>query len=122
MKGQQKRYSQAFKLQVIRELEEKRLSSAWAAHQRYGVTYGTVKRWLAEAGNTQVVRKVIRVETPEEVDELKRLKERVRQLESALADATVDLALERAATELACQRAGIVDVEGFKKKQRDKGR
>jgi hypothetical protein len=43
------------------------------------------------------------------------LKERVRRLESALADANIDLALERAYTELACERAGV-DVGEFKKK------
>jgi hypothetical protein len=37
-------------------------------------------------------------------------------LESALADANIDAALERAYTRLACRRAGIADVEGFKKK------
>jgi hypothetical protein len=60
--------------------------------------------------------KVIRVQRPEEINELKRLKERMRRLETALADANVDLALERAYTRLACERAGIKDVEEFKKK------
>jgi len=121
MKGQQKRYSQAFKLQVIRELEEEKLASAWAAKQRYGVAYATVRRWLQEYGNDHHIRKALRVQTPDEVDEVKRLKQRIRQLESALADATIDLALERAATEIACERAGIEDVEGFKKKHAGKG-
>ena len=39
---------------------------------------------------------MIRVEKPEEINEHKRLKERVRLLEIALADANVDLSLERA--------------------------
>jgi hypothetical protein len=39
----------------------------------------------------------------------------VRRLESLLADANIDMALERAYTELACKRAGI-EVEEFKKK------
>ena len=56
------------------------------------------------------------MERPEEINELKRLKERVRWLETALADANVDLALERAFGRLACERAGIRDVEEFKKK------
>jgi hypothetical protein len=56
------------------------------------------------------------VQRPEEINELKRLKERMRRLETALADANVDLALERAYTRLACERAGIQDVEEFKKK------
>jgi hypothetical protein len=59
---------------------------------------------------------MIRVQKPEEVNELKRLKERVKRLEAALADANLDLALERQYTRLACERAGIQDVAEFKKK------
>jgi hypothetical protein len=58
------------------------------------------------------------VETPQQVDELKRLKERVKRLESLLADANIDLALERAYIQIACERAGIKDIESFKKKHR----
>jgi hypothetical protein len=60
--------------------------------------------------------KVIRVETPKDVDERKKLKERVKRLESLLADTNLELALERQYTRLACERAGIGDVEEFKKK------
>jgi hypothetical protein len=60
--------------------------------------------------------KRIRVETPEEINHTEQLKRRVRLLEQALADANIDLALERQYTRLACRRAGIEDVEGFKKK------
>jgi hypothetical protein len=56
------------------------------------------------------------VETPEQIDELKRLKERVKRLEALLADANIDLAIERAYTQIACERAGIKDVDEFKKK------
>jgi hypothetical protein len=47
---------------------------------------------------------------------LKRLEDRVKRLESLLADANIDLALERAYTQIACGQAGIEDVEAFKKK------
>lgn len=60
------------------------------------------------------------METPEEINELKRLKERVKRLERVLADANIDLALERAYTQIACERAGIKDVEEFKKKNAGK--
>jgi hypothetical protein len=40
----------------------------------------------------------------------------VRLLESALADANIDAALERAYTRLALEQAGITDVAAFKKK------
>ena len=48
--------------------------------------------------------------------QLKRLRQRVRLLERSLADSNIELALERQYTRLACQRAGIEDVAGFKKK------
>jgi transposase-like protein len=108
------RYSEAFKMAVVRELEQRDLPYAHV-RRKYGIGgCGTVESWVRKYGNgSRGIR--IRVEKPEEIDELKRLKERVRRLESALADANIDLALERAYTELACERAGL-KVEEFKKK------
>ena len=54
--------------------------------------------------------------------ELKRLKERVKRLETALADANIELALERAYVQIACERSGIKDVEEFKKNNAGKRR
>lgn len=109
------RYSEAFKMQVVRELEESGAPFA-QLRRKYGIRgAGTVENWARQYGNGTRGRR-IRVQKPEEIDELARLKERMRRLEKALADAHVDLALERAYTHLACQRAGIADVEEFKKK------
>jgi hypothetical protein len=55
------------------------------------------------------------VETPEQVNELKQLKQRVKLLEKLLADANIEIVLEQAYTQIACERAGIKDVEDFKK-------
>ena len=109
------RYSEAFKMEVVRELEAEGL-----AFDDLSLKYGikgktTVSRWVRQYGNG-TRGKGIRVERPDEINELKRLKLRVRQLEGALADANIDSALERAYTRLACQRAGITDVAAFKKK------
>ena len=109
------RYSEAFKMEVVRELEMGGIAFD-AISLKYGIKGSeTVSRWVRQYGNG-TRGKVTRVERPGEIDELKRLKARVRQLESALADANIDSALERAYTRLACQRAGIADVAGFKKK------
>jgi transposase-like protein len=109
------RYSEAFKLAVVREVEAERLAFD-AISQKYGIQGSTtVSNWVRKYGNGSRG-KVTRVEKPDEMNELKRLKTRVRQLESALADANIDAALERAYTRLACQRAGIADVAEFKKK------
>ena len=109
------RYSEAFKMEVVRELEMGGIAFD-AISMKYGIKgKGTVSNWVRRYGNG-TRGKVIRVESPGEMNELKRLKARVRQLESALADANIDSALERAYTRLACQRAGITDVGEFKKK------
>ena len=99
---------------AVRELEEQDLAFE-EIRRKYGIKGTvTVQKWVRKYGNGSRG-KIIRVESPEEINELKRLKERVRRLESALADANIDLALERAFTELACERAGL-EVEEFKKK------
>jgi transposase len=102
-------------MEAVRELESGDLPYA-EIRRKYGIKGSTtVAKWVRKYGNGSRG-KVIRVERPEEINELKRLKGRVRQLESALADANIDAALERAYTRLACQRAGITDVAEFKKK------
>lgn len=99
---------------VVRELEREDLPCEHV-RRRYGILgCNTVQSWARKYGNGSRGKR-IRVERTEEINELKRLKERVRKLESALADANIDIALERAYTELACERAGI-DVAEFKKK------
>ena len=109
------RYSEAFKMEVVRELEENDLPFAHI-QRKYGIKgCDTVQTWTRKYGNGSRG-KVIRVEKSAEINEAKRLRKRVRQLETALADANVDLAIERAYTRLACERAGIKDVPEFKKK------
>lgn len=102
-------------METVRELESQDLSFA-EIQRKYGIKgCDTVQRWARQYGNGSRG-KVVRVEKPDERSEWKRLRERMRRLETALADANVELALERAYTRLACERAGIQDVEEFKKK------
>lgn len=99
----------------MRELEDGGLTFT-AMAMKYGIKGRmTVGNWVRKYGHGSRG-KVIRVEKPGEINELKRLTERVRLLESALADANIDAALERAYTRLALERAGITDVAEFKKK------
>jgi transposase-like protein len=108
------RYSEAFKLEVVRELERE-LAPVEHVRRKYGIGPGTIQDWIVRYGNG-TRGKVIRVETPKEVDELKKLRGRIKRLESLLADTNLELALERQYTRLACERAGIQDVGEFKKK------
>lgn len=109
------RYSEAFKMQLVSELEREGVTVS-SLMKKYDIRgCGTIESWVRKYGNG-TRGKIIRVETPKEIDELKRLRERVKRLESLLADANIDLVLERAYTQIACEQAGIQDVQEFKKK------
>ena len=82
------RYSEAFKLQVLRELDEGRFRTRAAAARAYGIRgQATIEYWARKYEKQHLLGKVIRVETPKEVSEVKELRRRVRNLEKALADA-----------------------------------
>ncbi len=84
--------------------------------RKYGIKgTGTVQKWARKYGRGDLG-KVIRVETPKEFNERDQMKKRIKALEKALADAHIDLAIERATIQVACERAGIKDVAEFKKK------
>jgi len=111
------RYSEAFKLQVVRQLEQGQFGNPWEAGQACGVKgTGTVARWVRQYGKDHLLKKVVRVMKADEETEVKALRKRVRELERALADAHLDLKLEAAYVELACEAAGVQDVTEFKKK------
>jgi transposase len=108
------RYSRAFKLQLVREVE----SGESCAHQvqlKYGVRgTSTVQRWVRQYGSGKHG-KLVRVERPDEMREITRLRQQLRQTKEALADMHLELALERAYLTVACEQMDQ-SVEGFKKK------
>jgi transposase len=111
------KYSEGFKLQILRELEEGKFESQRALRRRYGIRGGgTLPDWIRKYGRTHLLTRVIRVEKPDEQSEVSLLRKRVKSLEKALAEAHLDWKLAEAYTRIACQTAGIADVEEFKKK------
>jgi transposase-like protein len=111
------RYSESFKAQVVRELSEGRFANVHAAARFYGIPgSGTVKNWVKRLGREDLVPKVVRMETPDEQNELKRLQKRVRELEQVLANKEIQSVVQESFLEIAVERAGVKDVETFKKK------
>src|ERR1035437_260656 len=108
------RYSQAFKMQVVREVESGERCT-FPVSRKYGVIgCGTVMRWVRQFGSGRYG-KVIRVEKADEIAETIRLRTQLRQAKEALADAYMELALEKAFLVVACEQMDQT-VEGFKKK------
>lgn len=115
------RYSESFKLQVVNEVESGKYRTCFAASSAYGIRGTmTVQRWVRQYGRSHLLRKVVRVETVDEVSELKALRKRVRELESALSDAHLGKRFDDAYLRIACRAAGIEDVDTFKKKHATK--
>ena len=115
------RYSEAFKQQVLREIEEGKFASVQLAARTYGIGGGsTIQGWMRRYGREQMLRKVVRVETPKEVNETKELRKRVRDLEKALSDAHLEHRFDEAYLRIACRAAGIEEVDEFKKKHAEK--
>jgi len=84
------RYSEAFKLHVVSEIEAGNCTIE-GARKKYDIKGSeTVQLWLRKYGKNHLLAKVVHVKTPEERDQLKKLKERIRELESALADAHIE--------------------------------
>jgi len=111
------RYSEAFKLQVVSELESGKFECIFEARKRYGIRgCGTIERWIRKYGKNHLLNKVIVVKTTNERDQLKAMKKEIHELKSALSDAHLDLRLEKAWLKIACRQAGIEDVDTFKKK------
>jgi len=82
----QRQYSEAFKRKVVREIERGMLTRE-GARRRYGIGGGsTVHGWCRKYGRFEHLGARVIVNTAKERDESKELRERVRQLEKALAD------------------------------------
>ena len=110
------RYSACFRQQVVRELESGRFVSIEAARRHYGIGgSSTISKWLRRYGKNHLRAKVVRVEKPDEQDQMKALRRRVAELERALGRTQAENVLHRAYLELACQELGQ-EVESFTKK------
>lgn len=110
-------YSEAFKLQVVSEIESGQLSGIAEANRRYGITGKmTVRSWLAKYGRIQDLPRVVRVETPDERDRVKELQKENERLKKALADTHMKAVLYESWFEIACRDFGVKDLEAFKKK------
>ena len=108
------RYSRAFKLQAVREVESGH-NSAFGVQQKYGIKgTSTVTRWVRQLGSGKYG-KIIRVEKADEINEAVRRRKELQLAKEALADAHMELALEKAFLAVACEQLDQT-VEAFKKK------
>lgn len=110
------RYSEAFKKQVVDEIARGKFTSPYKAQKAYSIRgQMTVTKWIRKYGRDDLLPKRVRIETMDEVDQLKAARKRIKELEAALADAHIDYCLEKAFLDIACERLDV-QPEDFKKK------
>jgi transposase len=109
------RYSEAFKHQVIKEVEEGHCSCA-QAHKKYGIKgAGTIQYWMKRMGKLESLPKVIRVEKPDEKVKIKDLERQIQELKNTLAETQVRYIIAESRFEVVCEEQGL-DPEEVKKK------
>ena len=110
-----KKYSSAFKLKVVSEIESGKLSMN-QAKEIYDIGgNATISKWIKSLGKNHLLSKIVRIEMKDEKDKLKELNERVRQLEKLLANSELDNLMNETFLELLAEDHAV-DLDEFKKK------
>jgi len=111
-----KRYSEAFKQQIVKEVESGQ-GSVQELRRKYGLSANTIQYWIKKVGKLDLLPKLIRVENPNEKDQIKELQRQVRQLKESLADTQVESLINRSYFEVVCEDQGLNPEEVKKKLQ-----
>ena len=115
-KEQVKRYSQAFKQQVVREYEAG--SSIYSLRQKYGVGgYQTVKRWIAQYGRAGYRTELVVIQSVDDQLEFKAMKQRIAELEAALAESVLENRMLKTTINVAEKAFGLDLKKSFDKKR-----
>ena len=113
------RYSEAFKQEVVKSIEEGKYTKA-EARKAYGIPgVSTIRFWMIGMGKLNLLSKVIRVEKIDEKDRIKELERQIRELKESLADTQVLYLIEKTRFEVVCEEQGL-DPEEVKKKLKAK--
>ena len=104
-----KRYSESFKIQVVREYETG--SSISELSKKYGITgKSTITKWIKKYGKEGFRHKMIRIQTVEEIHRIRELEMEVEELKAALVKVSLEkMALESTLEVL--QETGVVTEE-----------
>lgn len=101
------RYSDCFKLSVVTEIEKNGLTIQ-EARLKYGIKGGsTIQKWLVKYGKNHLLNKVVRVETKDERNELKRLRDENKKLKIAYTELAIDHKLSEKVLETADEMMGL---------------
>ena len=101
------RYSEAFKMSIVEKVGRGMYASISEAQRKNGIRgSATLVKWIKKYGREDILPKRIKVETMNEIDELKVLRKQNKELKAALADAHMDWCISSALLDIACGEMG----------------
>lgn len=101
-----RRYSQAFKQQVVSEYEGG--ASIYSLMQKYGIGgHKTVQNWIRKYSSAGIRNELVVIQTVDDQLEVKAMKERITELESALAETVLENRMLRTTVDVASQSLGV---------------
>lgn len=113
MPGTINRYSSAFKLKVVTEIESGKFTLA-EAYRVYDITgHDTIQKWIKKYGKNHLLAKVVRIQMKDERDQVKELKKQIRTLERALAHERIDNICWKSLVEVIDEKYGIDSKKNF---------
>jgi len=113
MSGQTIRYSTAFKLKVIAEIESGKHTIA-EARKIYDISgNSTVQKWLQKYGKNHLLNKVVRIQMKDEKDKIKELQNQIKALQRALSQSQVDNLCWQSLLEVIEEKYGIDAKKNF---------
>jgi len=113
MQGQTIRYSSAFKLKVVTEIESGKYTVG-EARRIYDINGShTIQRWIQKLGKAHLLSKVIRIQMKDERDKIKELKNQIKALEKALSKSQVDNLCWQSLVEVLDEKYGIDSKKNF---------
>ena len=90
MSGQILRYSSAFKLKVVKEIESGKFTIAQARNVYDIKGTSTIQMWMKKYGKGHLLKNIIRIQIKDEKDKIKELKNQIKALERVLSKTQVD--------------------------------
>lgn len=87
-----KRYSEAFRIQVVREYEQDAISLN-ALRRRYGMTTATLQKWIKKYSTQGLRYELMTIQTPDERNRLKELEAENARLKALVADLSLEKAI-----------------------------
>ena len=101
-----KRYSQAFRQQVVREYEQG--ASVNSLRKKYAIgNFGTIKRWIERYASEGYRSEVVLIQSVADQEDHQALQARVSQLEAALAEQVLENRMLRTTLEVASAELGL---------------